>query len=139
MYPLFDVLCSDKIGNCWKPSALEQFLRVTWESITWAIVLSLNQIKHFAFLFLSQIISTLLGVVGRISGKPIWGYLASALDQCLVPSTGPWAPPGFTEPFMCFCELFLIPRCSCIKWQSKTFIWAVFLRLGVFKGYWYVS
>ena len=46
------MLCFDKRLNCAEKHAFpEQFLRVTWEAVVLAIVLSLAQIKLFSLLF----------------------------------------------------------------------------------------
>ena len=46
------MLCFDKRLNCAEKHAFpEQFLRVTWEAVVLAIVLSLIQIKLFSILF----------------------------------------------------------------------------------------
>lgn len=75
-------------------------LRVIWEAGFWAIVLSLPQIKLFSIPIIGYwlLSSTLLGIAGRISEKPLWGHPESALDWHLV--TKRWnGPCHFTAPF----------------------------------------
>ena len=101
-------------------------LRVIWEAGFWAIVLSLPQIKLFSIPIIGYwlLSSTLLGIAGRISEKPLWGHPESALDRHLVTKCRPPAPLPFHSTLQCFGEFLLTPVSPCIKRWRTSCVWA---------------